>query len=133
MVSSDSIIQAARECLGTPFKHQGRQPHIGLDCVGLVRWPAVKLGLNIGDRIDYPRTPNPAEMIRTLSQYLDIIQKPEPGCIILFKIQGLPRHLAIYTGDTIIHSVENASGRVVEHGYRSPWPDRAVAYFKYRD
>jgi cell wall-associated NlpC family hydrolase len=46
MSIAHNMVLAARECLGTPFQHQGRVPGVGLDCVGVAIYAAREVGLN---------------------------------------------------------------------------------------
>ena len=43
-MTADDIVNAARECVGTPFRHQGRVLGVGLDCAGLVLMPFSAVG-----------------------------------------------------------------------------------------
>ena len=136
MLTSNDIVIAAKECLETPFGHQGRVPGRRMDCVGLVRYPAVRLGLvpSGTDFRAYHRQPNPKQMRELLLTYFNKSPNLVPGAIIWFEVGAKdPQHLAIYTFDnTIIHAMSDGPGKVVEHGYRSPWPGRAVEFFRYR-
>lgn len=127
------IVSAARECIGTPFVHQGRQKGVGLDCVGLVRYPAEKLGLDVGDYDGYSRQPDPLLMGDLLRANLDEVDEPEIGDILWFAFNDLPMHLAIYAGDTVIHALSFGPQCVTEHIFAAPWPDQVRAVFRYRD
>lgn len=129
-----AVVEAARACVGTPFLHQGRTPGVGLDCVGLVRWPQVAVAADDSDFRAYGRTPNPSRMGLLLNRHFDAISPSDarPGDILWFRIAGDPQHLAIFTGETIIHAVSNGPCAVVEHGYRHPWPKRLAGVFRYR-
>ena len=48
---------AARNYLGVPFKHQGRNPSIGIDCIGLAQLAARDCGIVAPDWTDYARHP----------------------------------------------------------------------------
>lgn len=129
------IILAARQCIGTPFRHQGRWPGRGLDCVGLVRYPAVALGLynDDADVFGYREIPDPERMERELENWFEPIDKSAiaPADILWLRAPQ-PQHLAIYTGSTIIHAMSTGPGRVVEHGYRHPFPSKLIRAFRYR-
>ena len=61
-----AVIAAARQCLGTPFRHQGRLLSFGLDCAGVSGWGALREVLGITDVIeviegDKPTTLLPAD------------------------------------------------------------------------
>lgn len=130
----EDIIKAARDCLGTPFVHQGRLPGKGLDCVGLVRWPHVALGFGEEDERRYGMAPDPKRMKQLLEHYLVPIPRDQmkPADILWFRIDGMPTHLAIYAGKTIIHALNSGPQRVVEHGFRHPWTQRVAGVFRYK-
>lgn len=129
------IIELARECVGTPFQHQGRIPKKGLDCVGLVRYPAIALGFYTPDTdfVAYRMQPDPTEMSERLRSFFDLVSADEkmPGDIIWMKAPE-PQHLAIYTGMNIIHAMNTGKGCVVEHGFRYPFTSRVIAWFRYK-
>jgi len=130
----DDILSAARECLKTPYLHQGRRPGQGLDCAGLVRYPAEKLGLITPDDdfIEYGREPVPLKMKQELESRLDPIKRLEKGCVIWFTVIRHPQHLAIYTGNGIIHAINTGPKQVVEHCINSQWTDRIAGLYRYR-
>jgi hypothetical protein len=52
MMIADNVIEAARECLGTPFRHQGRIVGEALDCAGVAVHVAERLGYGVLDVTD---------------------------------------------------------------------------------
>src|ERR1019366_4831013 len=102
-----AVIAGARECLGTPFRHQGRTAGHGLDCIGVVlhalqsagwvpRWPETTL------LADYGRVPLDETLARFMAKEGDRVPLAEakPGDILLMQwpIQDKhPRHVAIIT------------------------------------
>jgi len=130
----EKIIILARSCVGTKFRHQGRIPGRGLDCVGLIRYPAVTVGLygEEADEFGYSSEPNPDAMENALLRWLDRISVKDilPADILWLK-SPQPQHLAVYTGETIIHS-DARRGKVIEHGYRDPFPRLVVGAWRYR-
>ncbi|MBK7357570.1 NlpC/P60 family protein [Propionivibrio sp.] len=105
-MTADDIINAARACLGTPFRHQGRIPGVALDCAGLVVAVAKAIGADYNDVAGYGRTPYGGMLESCLCSQpgLDISSKADrqPGDILLIRFSGDPQHLAIFTGETII-------------------------------
>lgn len=70
-----------------------------------------------------------------LSEFFDVLSTKtptKPGQILWLSILGDPMHLAIYTGDSIIHAVSSGPQRVVEHGFRSPWDRRVYAILEWK-
>jgi hypothetical protein len=43
-----------------------------------------------------------------------------PGALVVIAWTKLAAHVAVFTGETLIHAYESV-GRVVEHGYRGRW------------
>lgn len=127
----NKIFSLARECLGTPFTHQGRQIGVGLDCAGLVAHVLDGLNLPYNDMNGYPRTPYDGMLKKSLDSQpsLTEIYKLEAGCILLLRITRAPQHLGIFTGDTIIHSYLTA-GRVTEHRLGDSWKRRIVSMYR---
>lgn len=132
-MNRSEIIKLAQSQIGVPFHHQGRVPGVGLDCVGLVRYPYVALGYapETADEKGYSRDPNPPKMRELLEQWLEPITLDEakPGDILWLKT-GQPQHLAIYNGDTIIHCTNHGPQRVVECTLDDKWKSRIVAVYR---
>jgi len=132
VVMVDRIIELARECLGTPFKHQGRTAGIALDCAGVVAHVLKGLGLPYLDNKGYPRRPFDGLLNKALNEEpsLRLIDRTEiaPGDVVVFRIKRAPQHLAIYCGDTIIHAYSD-TGRVVEQSY-SAWKSKVTSVYR---
>lgn len=133
MPSVNDIIAAARECLGTPFHHQGRLLGVGIDCVGLAMHPVTKFNLPVEDFATYSREPNPQMMASQLkARVQEVFGTPQPGNILWLEVDGDPKHLAILTRDnTIVHAVASGPQKVIEHSFRAPWPSRVKGIFVY--
>lgn len=118
---ADRMIAAARACLGTRFRHQGRSPKAGLDCLGLIVHAARASGLRVQDDAHYSRQPRPQD----LRAYVDanrmvVCSQPSPGTIGVFDFGAGPQHVALFTHSGMIHAYAPAR-KVVEHGLRVPW------------
>lgn len=119
-VTREQIVTEARSLLGVPFLHQGRNPQLGLDCVGLC--------VEIARRVDYPeiidleaykRTPSASDLLELLRANLDEIDLSEVGIgdVYLMKMGGAkPRHVAIKTSEKeMVHALSSLSiKRVIE-------------------
>ena len=130
-LAASKTIELARECLGTPYIHQGRHKGVGLDCAGLVAYVLDGLNLPYNDMRGYPRTPYKGMLKKVLDKEpsLEQIHKLELGCVLLLRITKDPQHLAIYTGDTIIHSYLTAK-KVTEHGFSDSWKRKVMAIYR---
>ena len=129
-----AIIAAARECIGTPFAHQGRILNRALDCAGVAVHAARSVGLEVAEPAAYSRLPNAAMLEWWLDQqaFLGRVTDMQPADLLLMRFTGEPQHLAVYTGETIVHAYQ-AVGRVVEHGLDAKWTRRIVRVYRFRD
>ena len=129
----DDIIAAARACIGTPFRHQGRIPGVALDCAGLVVAVAESVGAAYVDHAGYGRNPahGMLESVLDAQPFLERVFDRKPGDVLLMRFSGEPQHLAIFTGTNIIHSYE-AVGRVCEHRLASVWAARIVRTYRFK-
>lgn len=133
-----AIVTAARACLGTRFRHQGRAPGRGLDCVGLVAVVGRTLGLVDYDVIDYGRLPNEARLRAHIEAAGFQPVDPEAaraGDVALMRFTRAAQHVGILTGQspkgrTLIHAWMQA-GRVVEHRLDPSWRARILSVYSF--
>ena len=132
-MTADDILIAARSCLDTPFRHQGRIPGLALDCAGLVVSVAKEIGADYIDRPGYSRNPSGGLLESALDDQpcLERVQDRQPGDVLLMRFAGEPQHLAIFTGDNIIHSYESV-GKVCEHRMADVWAVRIVRVYRFK-
>lgn len=124
MIEPNVIIEHARAWLGVPFLHQGRS-RSGVDCVGLVIQVGKECGLlpQSFEKRDYGRLPVSGQLLDGIKEYCIQGTIALPGTLVVIKYGKEPHHLTICTGATLIHaSATPGLERVVEHGYRHPWP-----------
>jgi cell wall-associated NlpC family hydrolase len=135
MVTRKDIVDKAREFIETPFHHQGRLKHIGIDCVGLIYCVAKELGIKIHDKTDYGRAPRPDVLLTEIRKSLDEISIEEAniGDIFIFwiKRKSWPQHVAIISDYGMIHAYADIK-KVVEHVIDEKWTDKIKAAFRYR-
>lgn len=132
MISVDQLVTQARTWVGVPFHHQGRN-RFGVDCVGFPECVLRELGeLPEGFRVrlDYGRLPRRQDLVEGLRKWCEpsgVI----PGALLLIKWERVPypSHVALYTGETIIHAARQNKG-VIEHRYAEPWVSRTVSAWK---
>jgi cell wall-associated NlpC family hydrolase len=128
-----NIVAYAREALGTPFQHQGRICGLALDCAGLAAHVATRLGMPFNEWPGYGRTPHDGllESVMKAQPCLKEVNDLQPGDLVLMKFVKEPQHVAIYAGETIIHSYESV-GRVVEHRLDATWLSRITHTFRFK-
>jgi len=115
MIDKDHIIAHARETLGTPYQHQGRINGMALDCIGVAIYVAQKLGLDYLDLPAYGASPHKGllEQMMDAQPCLVRVYEMQPGDVLQMRFAKEPQHVAIWTGETIIHCSRD-TGRVVE-------------------
>ena len=133
MVDPQEVVDIARECLGTPFVHQGRICGKAMDCAGLPIHICKRKGLPFNDMQGYPRRPYKGMLEASLSEQPSFQKVPltdlQAGDLVLFKISTAPQHLGIFTGSTIIHAYQ-PSGRVVEQPF-APWKNQLRHVYRF--
>lgn len=104
-ITREAIVTAALSLLNTPFRHQGRDPVTGVDCIGLPLVVGKMIGYPyLADIYGYRRTPSANVLREMLRTNCDEIDKNEvgPGDIYLMKMGGIkPRHVAIKISDDL--------------------------------
>ena len=135
-MTPDAILDAARALIGTPFRHQGRIPHLALDCAGLVVAVAQAVGAEYADQTGYSRSPSGRLLENALDGQPGLVRVAQlaarqPGDVLLMRFAGDPQHLAIDAGATIIHAYE-AVGEVVEHDMTDAWLRRIARVYRFR-
>lgn len=134
MLDPDAIIAAARQCIGTPFRHQGRLPGEGIDCAGVALHIAAQIGVRTFDVPGYGRTP----VNGLLEQSMDAqpclqrqaLADRQAGDLLLMRFASDPQHIAICAGGTIVHAYESA-GQCCEHDLSSLWEGRIVRVYRF--
>ncbi len=135
MTRSDEIVVAAREWLGTPYRHQASLKQIGCDCLGLVRgvWRDC-----LGDEPETPPAYSPdwaeAGGVETLAnaagRHLMRVSKSDvqAGDILLFRWKShLPaKHAGIATSSTMM--IHAQAGAVVSEITLSDWWLKRLAF-----
>lgn len=131
MIATDLrwIAENARRMVGTPFRHQGRQPRAGLDCVGLVVCSIGGRAFDLDER-QYAEWPDGARLQRILTEHFlpiecDYIEDLPAGAVISFAHQRdvcrAPRHLAIRTDAGMVHARRGDRRGVIETEFTDHW------------
>ena len=114
-----TVVERARAVIGVPFRFQGRDTSVGLDCVGLVVHAfdipasAVKRNYTLWNH-------SMDEMDSELRRFFTRSDQRAPGVILLCSLRG-HAHLAIECGASFIHS-DARLRRVVETPGAPAWP-----------
>ena len=118
-------IQVARALLGVPWRHQGRNPNIGIDCAGLLL-----LAFDVQSPTPtYGREPRngllEATMEGLLGTPLPGADDLRPGDAVAMAYAGPIRHCGLIADDihgglSLIHT-DSILGRVTEHPLDEKW------------
>lgn len=101
------IAKAAESFIGTPFRHQGRKPGAGLDCVGVWVCALQACGVEVEDVTTYRRLPDSRELLMHLRRQFRERSWPEVGdAVVMYAPRHRePRHLGIYVGSGFVVDV----------------------------
>lgn len=118
----------ARMLVGLKFRPQGRDPRVGLDCVGLVLC-TFRLASDLVRKNYRICGPNCAEAQKSLSRIFTEIgpDSAVAGDVLLFRLRRERAHLAISCGKSIVHA-DASLRRIVETPIPLEWP--VVAAFR---
>lgn len=142
MTTRADIVTAARQWVGTRWRHQGAQRGVGVDCVGLLVGVALELGIadaRQGARPiefdGYGRAPNPALLLKAAEMYLDPEDGLTLGGVLLMRFHAAPQHFAIVSQldplPYIVHAYAQAR-KVVENRLDDLWRGRVVRHYQFR-
>jgi len=134
------ITKFARECIDTPFRHQGRHIGVGMDCVAVAIHVAKRLEVDHSDVKGYSRIPSNGLIEKAFEEQtcitkvdgLNLFDDLQEGDILLMRFTGEPQHVAIYSKefDTIIHGYQDV-GKVCEHTLDSIWRKRILMVYRF--
>lgn len=128
-----AIADTARGFVGTPFRHQGRQPHKGLDCAGLALCAAWDCGVQVPDFDGYGRLPQGAALLEQLALRCRQVEASEeqPGDLLLFSWRrNEPAHFAVADDGCIVHAYEQAGGTIIQQLSRA-WRSRLHSRWRF--
>lgn len=142
MPTSNDLILTARQCLKTPFHHQGRVPGIGLDCGGLIVHIARTHNLRYNDVMGYSREPDGWSLEACLDSQpglthvtcsTELARKAGDILLLWINRKHIPRHLAILSTPTrMIHTCAMVQ-RVVENDVDERWEKRIHKVYRFKE
>ena len=126
MTKGERTIVRARALVGTRFVAQGRDPAIGLDCVGLALQAYGLEATGVSD--DYRLSgAHRDEILEFAKEKFRRVARPKrrAGDLLMLRPGTAQWHLAIWTGDGIIHA-DIVSRKIVERPGSPDWPVAAA-------
>ena len=130
-------VEAARQVLGVPFRHQGRN-RLGMDCAGVLVHIFREMGVPFNDELGYPRHPYDGQLERILDAQPSLERidprSVEAGDVVAMRMAKAPQHIAIHAGlidghPYIIHGSEQ-HGKVALHRLDDLWGARIVRAYR---
>jgi hypothetical protein len=115
MTTRQDITTEARSWLGTPYQHQARCKHVGVDCAGLIVGVAKALGISEFDFTRYGRSPLGNALLEIMHCNTRALPWDAPyqaGQIALMRFDAEPQHLGIIC--TSLNPPPLGEGRVGE-------------------
>lgn len=128
------LYNIARQYVGTPFYHRGRQPGHRLDCSGVVVCALREMGERVQDTTEYGRVGIGSALQDAVAFHCDRIEEVEPGAIGVFFYDQryVAQHCGVFGPSSLVHSWADA-GRVMEHAWPdSFWEKRLIAIYRFR-
>lgn len=91
------VANKARELDGVRFRSYGREPKLGLDCVGVPIWVGQQLGLVGAVEVPpYTFPPDPLLFDELLPQFGDEVSEVDIGSVLVMRNpEGIVQHMAI--------------------------------------
>jgi NlpC/P60 family putative phage cell wall peptidase len=137
MTTRADIIAYARTLLGTPYRHQGRLPGVGLDCVGVLVAVATHFGLSFHDCPAYARVPHRDTLERELEAG-GMAEVPRsrvrPGDAMTFwvRTRGVAKHAMLLTDRGVLHAYHSVNPvGVVETALEPFWAHRLSKCYRF--
>jgi lipoprotein Spr len=128
---AESIVTAARACIGTRFRPQGRTAH-GLDCLGVILACADAVGISLQAPADYRMQGHCEELVKyrlTLQGFVQIhAVRARPGDLLLSYRTSQQAHFAIVTDRGIVEA-DCGLRRVVERPFQIEIPGTSLWRF----
>lgn len=121
------IAAAANDMVGTPFRHQGRSPKTGVDCVGVVLCSVWSAGCDVPDCLGYGPVPKSEVLLEQLGKRAERVHldDAEPGDILLFQYSAnMPLHFAMLVEDWHMVHAHRTTAKVVKHRMTRAWASR---------
>lgn len=134
------MLEYARQWIGTPYVHQGRQLGVGCDCAGVLVNMADRYGYNPQDMHGYSPIPREDQLKNLIAKQMKTIaiDEIEPGDIVLMSLikNGMAHHIGLvsdYQGGLGVIHCNQMIGSVVEHALNDKWRGRIKHAFRFND
>lgn len=134
----NGILDRALSFIETPFRHQGRQPGVGLDCLGVVVCSIGGRAHELDEK-DYAELPDGERLQAALEEHFERLptiaqaEDAPAGTVLAFWTgrtpSSLPRHVAIRSDVGMVHVL--AGGRVADVPISKAWVRRFLGGYRW--
>jgi NlpC/P60 family putative phage cell wall peptidase len=137
--AGDAVLAAAREFVGTPYRHQGSRAGVGCDCLGLVR--GVWRELHAAEpeatgpyTADWAERSGSERLLEAARRHLlpVPVEEMRPGDVLVFRwrTDAVAKHCGILDEDgRLIHAYEGVA--VVSSPLTPSWTRRIAGVFRF--
>ncbi len=136
MIKREDIIKQVYTHINTPYLHQGRNPKVGLDCIGLGVCVFQHFEIPIIDLKAYGAAPDGVTLLEAIDKNLQRIDAAEvlDGDLYVFwvRAKGFAQHIGFKHGENMVHTY-SGSGRVVSHVVNGFWKKRIMCGYKFKN
>ena len=129
-----ALAKAAEQFIGCNFRLRGRDPAIGLDCVGVVLAALANIGRHCLAPANYQLRMRDVSGFTNLAEQVGLIETPDtvrPGDVLLLKVGPCQHHCAIALSDggfvhahaslrRVVHTPDRPEGILVRHWRLAP-------------
>lgn len=127
----EKMIAAARDCLGTPFHHQGRVALRGLDCIGLIVHALREAGVRVADNTGYGRMPDGNRLKENLLAHgFTETQAAMPGDVLLMRFHRIPQHVGLMVAENAFIHAYAMQRKVIETQLLPGWQARITGIYR---
>lgn len=111
------------------FLHQGRDPDVGLDCIGALRWAYMQQFEALPDQLErqfdaYLRRPNGHHLLNTMRQWFEEVEREaarQPGDLIVVYDRKNPQHVAVVLNDSDVFEMYSSPQAGINKALRQPF------------
>lgn len=129
-MTGEDVVREAKALLGVPYRHQGRDPETGIDCVGLPVIIVRRLGGAVEDYTAYQMEPDGRTLLDYVRRNCDpVFNDMRLGDLLVFyfrRRRELPQHVGIVVQldpPMFLHT-HSGTGKVIEVDFDERWQRR---------
>ena len=122
--------------IGIPYKEKGRDL-TGIDCWGLLRLVYseefdIELPSFVSEYTEND-TLSIQELVAQCKEGWEVLDKPTPGCLVLFRVLGTESHVGVAVSDTYFLHARQGQDSAIESFESRAWANRIVGYYAYSE